>query len=106
MAGYSELSCTQYSVWMHNKTRSLYVVLGIALCSTNGPDEHKRRDVVYFSLTHGGLRTREASEFLDGRFTLVNPIADVDNDTLRQAAKRLVQDHPLRDTDTRGQVSG
>jgi hypothetical protein len=56
------------STWTHVKTGSTYTVLGIALCSTNGPDENKREDVVYVSHSYQGLRTREINEFLDGRF--------------------------------------
>ncbi len=57
-----------YSTWRHVKTNSLYVVLGIALCGTNGPDEHRALAVIYVSLTHQHLSYREINEFLDGRF--------------------------------------
>jgi hypothetical protein len=65
---WSELSVRPYTIWKHVKTNSHYLVLGIALCSTNGPNEHKERSVVYVSLTHQQLCYRELSEFLDGRF--------------------------------------
>jgi hypothetical protein len=60
-----------YSTWRHVKTDSLYVVLGIGTCSTNGLGEHKEESVIYVSLTHEHLCYREISEFLDGRFVPV-----------------------------------
>lgn len=65
---YPEHMVTQYSVWHHVKTSSLYVVLGVATQSTNGPGEHKARAVIYYSLSHGHLCYRDTVEFLDGRF--------------------------------------
>jgi hypothetical protein len=64
---------TPWSLWRHRKTNSFYVVLGVALCSTNGPGEHKEQSVVYMSLTHQHLCYRELSEFLDGRFVREEP---------------------------------
>lgn len=62
---------TPFSTWLHEATRSTYTVIGVALCSTNGPGEHEAESVVYVSHTHGGLCYRLLSEFLDGRFTPV-----------------------------------
>lgn len=59
------------SLWRHVETGSLYVVLGMAMCSTNGPRDKVEHSVVYHSLTYDGLRYREAGEFLDGRFVPV-----------------------------------
>lgn len=59
---------TPFSTWTHCATGSTYTALGIALCSTNGEGEHKEESVVYVSHTFEGLRYREVSEFLDGRF--------------------------------------
>lgn len=60
---------TPFSTWYHHGTKSTYTVIGVALCSTNGPDEHKREDVIYVSHSFQGLRSRKIGEFLDGRFT-------------------------------------
>lgn len=68
MQVYSESSIIPYDTWKHVKTSSLYTVLGIALCSTNGKREHKERSVVYISHERQALRYRKVSEFLDGRF--------------------------------------
>ncbi len=65
---YDRSKLKPYSLWLHRKTQSKYVVLGIALCSTNGPNEHKEESVVYWSLTYQHLCYRLLSEFLDGRF--------------------------------------
>ena len=62
-----------YSTWVHTKTETLYWVLGIATCSTNGDREGKERSVVYVSCAYQKLRYREVGEFLDGRFTPVLP---------------------------------
>jgi hypothetical protein len=64
-------------VWRHIKTNSLYHVLGIACCSTNGDREGKENSVIYFSMDYQGLRYREISEFLDGRFEPVLPTINV-----------------------------
>ncbi len=61
-----------YSTWQHQKTGSLYIVLGIGMCSTNGEREHLERSVVYVSMDYQALRYREISEFLDGRFIPVD----------------------------------
>lgn len=54
--------------WVHPKTGGLYLVLGVATCSTNGDREDVERSVVYWSFAHRSLRYRELSEFMDGRF--------------------------------------
>lgn len=59
------------SVWRHVATKSLYVVLGVARCSTNGPREGTEHSVIYHSQSHGHLCYREVSEFTDGRFVPV-----------------------------------
>lgn len=53
--------------WRHVKTGRVYLLVGIAVCSTNGPGEGVRSAVYR---RHGGqkLYYREVSEFLDGRF--------------------------------------
>ena len=55
-------------VWRHVASDSLYHVLGVAKCSTNGERDGKEQSVVYFSMGYQSLRYREVSEFLDGRF--------------------------------------
>jgi hypothetical protein len=55
-------------VWRHVATDSLYHVLGVARCSTNGDRDGKEWSVVYFSLSYQSWRYREVGEFLDGRF--------------------------------------
>ena len=55
-------------VWRHVKTNSLYHVMGIARCSTNGDREGRERSVIYFSVARQTLNYREIEEFLDGRF--------------------------------------
>jgi hypothetical protein len=66
------------SVWHHLKTDSMYVVIGIATCSTNGDREDKERSVIYWSVDRKCWRYRELGEFLDGRFALIGKIADED----------------------------
>jgi hypothetical protein len=63
-------------VWMHVKTGSLYHVLGIARCSTNGEREGEM-SVVYFSIDRQHLCHRRYDEFLDGRFVPVKPKEDM-----------------------------
>lgn len=75
---------SKWSVWRHVKTNSLYIVIGIAQCSTNGEREHKEQSVVYFSLTHQHLCYREVSEFLDGRFEPVLSRDEMQESTKRQ----------------------
>jgi hypothetical protein len=62
-----------FPVWRHVKTNSLYHVMGIARCSTNGERENKEDSVIYFSMDYQSLRYREVSEFLDGRFEPIEP---------------------------------
>ena len=59
---------TPLSEWRHVATNSTYIVIGLALCSTNGEREHTEESVVYWSKKYQALRYREVSEFLDGRF--------------------------------------
>ncbi len=59
---------TPFSTWHHPATRSTYTVLGVSVCSTNGPRCGKERVVVYLSHTYSELHHREITEFLDGRF--------------------------------------
>lgn len=68
----TESDLVPYSTWRHVKTGGLYVVLGVARCSTNGEREGVERSVVYVSTTHGHLCYRELSEFLSGRFEAVS----------------------------------
>jgi hypothetical protein len=67
------------SIWVNVGLSTFYIVLGVAtLQSTNGPGEHQTRSVVYWSLAQPGLRYREVSEFLDGRFRpVVKPLEKV-----------------------------
>lgn len=58
-----------YSTWRHVKTGSTYTVLGVASCSTN--DRRPEESVVYVSHDYQGLRYRELTEFMDGRFVRV-----------------------------------
>jgi len=64
---YQEKDLKPYSVWHHLKSGGLYVVLGIATCSTNG-SEASAPVVVYWSTTYKHLCYRDQHEFLDGRF--------------------------------------
>ena len=59
---------TGFSLYRHPKTNSLYFVIGVGICSTNGERENKERSVFYWSFGRRQLRYREISEFLDGRF--------------------------------------
>ena len=63
---------TPLSEWRHEKTGSTYTVIGVALCSTNGPGEHTIESVVYWSKAHQALRYRLLYEFLDSRFVPLN----------------------------------
>lgn len=67
---YDESHLTPFSRWVHRKTGSLYTVLGVAVCSTNGLREYTEKSVFYWSDTYRALRYREISEFLDGRFEI------------------------------------
>lgn len=58
----------RFPVWRHVATDSLYHVIGLARCSTNGERDGKEDSVIYFSMDYQSLRYREVSEFLDGRF--------------------------------------
>jgi hypothetical protein len=70
---YLESILKPMSRWYHPRTDSYYTVICVGKCSTNGPDENKRRDVVYWSDTMQEHKTREISEFLDGRFVPLGP---------------------------------
>jgi hypothetical protein len=90
---YPEEQCQVGSLWRHSKG-GLYLVIGIALDSTNPksvPGDNTdhgslpaptgaspRKVVVYWSFAYRGLRVREAEEFLDGRFT---PVAGAESTT-------------------------
>ncbi len=65
---YSRQDLKDYPVWRHVASGSLYHVLGVAVCSTNGERENEEESVIYFSLNYQSLRYREVGEFLDGRF--------------------------------------
>lgn len=54
--------------WRHPKTGGLFLILGVATCSTNGPREDVERSVVYWSFKKRMWRYREIGEFMDGRF--------------------------------------
>ena len=77
---YSRHLLTPLSEWRHVKTDSTYIVLGVALCSTNGPEEHKVESVVYWSNTHQHLCYRLLSEFLDGRFVPLRADSEAKNE--------------------------
>lgn len=57
-----------WTTWRHVATDSLYTIIGVATCSTNGDREGTERSVVYLSHEKQILHYREISEFLDGRF--------------------------------------
>lgn len=59
---------TPYSVWRHVASDSLYVFIGVGMCSTNGERDHVEESVIYVSITHQHLCYREIGQFLDGRF--------------------------------------
>jgi hypothetical protein len=65
---YSIVDLARHKVWRHIKRGGLYHVLGVARCCTNGDRDRKEESVIYFSMDYQGLRYREVSEFLDGRF--------------------------------------
>lgn len=67
-AQYGKHLLTPLSEWKHVATGGVYIVIGLAMCSTNGPREHAEESVVYWSKHYQALRYREAAEFLDGRF--------------------------------------
>lgn len=73
MNKYTVTELRMIPVWRHVKTNSLYHVMGIARCSTNGEREGKEHSVIYFSMTHQRLCYRDVDEFLDGRFEPVVP---------------------------------
>jgi hypothetical protein len=56
-------SIIPYSTWRNKKGGSLYTVLGLSMCSTNGEREGEQ-DVVYISHSYQRLRHREVYEFL------------------------------------------
>lgn len=62
-----------YSTWMNIKGSTLYTVLGISECSTNGKEG--RLSVVYVSHMYQGLRDRELQEFLEKFLLVVSPKA-------------------------------
>ncbi len=56
-----------HSIWTHFKGGT-YVVLGTAVCRTNGERDGKEVSVVYVSVDTGNVGYREIGEFLE-RFT-------------------------------------
>jgi hypothetical protein len=64
---YARALLTPLSEWKHVKG-GVYIVLGVALCSTNGERDGKEESVVYWSKKYKALRERELSQFLSGRF--------------------------------------
>ncbi len=68
---YTEADVVPLSVWRHVASGGLYVVMGVARCSTNGDREGVEQSVVYWSVARRHLNYREAGEFLDGRFVPV-----------------------------------
>jgi hypothetical protein len=67
----SEQHPKPHTTWRHLKTDSLYVVLGVALCSTNGALAQGEKAVVYYSVDRQRLHYRALTEFMDGRFVEV-----------------------------------
>lgn len=65
---FNEADLTPMSVWVHPKG-GLYVVLGVATCSTTGLRGGAERSVVYYSVGRRALHYRKVYQFLDGRFT-------------------------------------
>ncbi len=74
MKTYAETDLKPGSIWRHVATGGMYVVLGLARCSTNGSREGVERSVVYWSVARRHLNYREVGEFTDGRFV---PLEDV-----------------------------
>jgi hypothetical protein len=70
---YDRRDIIPFSVWRHVPDGACYLVLGIGLCSSNGPREHLEESVIYVSLSYQKLRYRVVDEFLDGRFEPVRP---------------------------------
>lgn len=94
MSNYTEADARPLTLWRHVKTDSLYVVLGVARCSTNGDREGVERSVVYWSLTHQHLCYREASEFLgdgDDGWPRFEPVAPVLRPSALEAEVRHLQ---------------
>lgn len=81
------------SVWFHLKTKSLYVVLGVADCSNAEEDEGQA--VVYYNTVRRRLRYRDVNEFLDGRFVPINIVEDTGiQDTNESAVDQQSGDVP------------
>lgn len=57
---------TATRMWRHVKTKNIYSVLAVSICSTNGPGNGNEA-VVYMN-TEGEVFHRGVGEFLDGRF--------------------------------------
>lgn len=74
---YPRSAVTPYSLWRHRKG-GLYLVLGMGTSSTDGKDILDMEEVIYWSFTHRGTRTREVSQFLDGRFIPVQGQDELD----------------------------
>lgn len=64
-----------WGTWRNIKGSSLYTVVGVSVCSTNGPREGVERVVVYISHTYQKLRHRDLAEFLE-KFVPVAPPTD------------------------------
>jgi hypothetical protein len=87
---YTEADVRPLGLWRHVKTNSLYIVLSVGRCSTNGPREGVERSVVYWSLTHKHLCYRDVGEFLDGRFCPVPPADPAAEDDVRMQRAEVV----------------
>lgn len=70
---YTDDDLKQHPIWKHKVRGTLYHVIGVALCSTNGERNQKETSVIYFSISTQKLWYREIGEFLDGRFEPVTP---------------------------------
>jgi hypothetical protein len=70
---YHEDMLKEITIWRHVASGGLYLIMGVARCSTNGEREGKERSVVYYSVERQHFNYREMWEFLDGRFEPVPP---------------------------------
>ncbi len=65
---YSRDSLVPFTIWEHKTKGGRYIILGIAMCCTNGSRDKVEESVIYYSVDYHGLRYREINEFCDGRF--------------------------------------
>lgn len=75
---WTEADVVPYTVWRHVPSGSVHIVLGVALCTTNGSRCTVERSVVYLSYFSRELKYREVGEFLNGQYERVDRSVWVD----------------------------